>query len=66
MKHSYIHDSRKPEKINGDGDNFRPLHVAAKWGRLNMCQMLLENNADIKSQTKVAILVVFRHEITDL
>ena len=48
-----------PKKINGDGDNFRPLHVAAKWGRLNMCQMLLENNADIKSQTKVAISIIF-------
>ena len=55
-----------PKKINDDDDNFRPLHVAAKWGRLNMCQMLLENNADIKSQTKVAISRVFRHNRIDL
>ena len=38
-------------------NNITPLHVASKWGRVNMVNTLLDRGARIDAKTRVSIAV---------
>lgn len=38
--------------------NITPLHVAAKWGKANSVNLLLDNNAKIDAKTRVRLLSI--------
>jgi ankyrin len=39
--------------------NITPLHVAAKWGKANSVNLLLDNNAKIDAKTRVCIIFFY-------
>jgi len=42
-------------------DDVRPLHVASKWGRTSVISVLIDNDANIESVTKVSESVFVCH-----
>lgn len=40
-------------------NNITPLHVASRWGKSNMVQLLLDNKATIDEKTRVSAVTLF-------
>ena len=43
---------QRPQHLSTTLQGIAPLHVAAKWGKLNIVKLLMENNANKGIQTR--------------